>query len=90
MNRQAMREKVLGEMVVARDLEIERLNAALAAVKQLNRHQGEKILELLEGQDIPSNVHYVDGQAFIGSIPVALGEIRIDSRIISSGFVECQ
>lgn len=48
MNRQAMREKVLGEMVVARDLEIERLNAALASVKQLNRHQGEKILELLE------------------------------------------
>lgn len=48
MNRQAMRERVLGEMVVARDLEIERLNAALASVKQLNRHQGEKILELLE------------------------------------------
>lgn len=51
MNRQAMREKVLGEMVVARDLEIERLNAALAAVKQLNRHQGEKILELLCGNE---------------------------------------
>lgn len=49
MNRQAMREKVLGDMVVARDLEIERLNAQLAEVKQLNRHQGEKILALLEG-----------------------------------------
>lgn len=48
MNRQAMRERVLGDMVVARDLEIERINAQLAEVKQLNRHQGEKILELLE------------------------------------------
>lgn len=65
MNRQAMREKVLGEMVVARDLEIERLNASLAEVKQLNRHQGEKILELLALKEALSHtsVGMIDGRA---------------------------
>ena len=51
MNRQAMREKVLGEMVVARDKLVEAQAERIKNLTRLSHQQGDKVLELLDNNE---------------------------------------
>lgn len=66
MTRAAMREKVLGEMVVARDRQIQVYEKRIAELKRLNVQQGEKIEELLVGLEDAERVIGDAGLMLVG------------------------